>query len=624
MRATGGFLFEHNGGCRPSASRRCLIIVVRPAKHFLSEQAGGPAHTRKASGRSVPLPKEVAKRTAVCPFATFAMQNEIALSPNHSRCTCQPEERWLREGRKILQAVIQALNVYLESDDCLGAGRLLLQSALQHTQSQAGCLGVAVEGENVEFLARAGVDPDRPILVHAMRSRSQLITSAYLAVPLFKGTQRVGTLALANREGGYRDEDLISLQPIHSAAAILCDIYRHKVQRQHLEEQRTRLEVEFRQAQKMEVLGQLAGGIAHDFNNSLMVLSGSADLLERALPPGSPAAPYLEQIRRTTDKAAMVTKQLLAFSRKQVLDVKPIDVHEVLDDCEFMLPQLLGSGVQLTFRRDATHSWIRADATQLEQVLVNLAVNARDAMSGGGALTVSTRDEQTETAASAKDSSGFEESTRWIVLEVQDSGCGMDEQTRAHIFEPFFTTKPVGKGTGLGLSTVYGIVSQFGGRVEVDSQPGRGTCFKLSFPVAAPLCAEAPQTAISGGPAAKADRLTILLVDDEASLCMAIAEFLRDAGHHVLDSVSPADALEIARHTQSIDVLLTDMVMPGLRGTQLANEIQKLHPETHVIFMSGYAQGLPEVAIPPGAKFLQKPFRFSYLLEQLTLVRRRQ
>ena len=190
----------------------------------------------------------------------------------------------------------------------------------------------------------------------------------------------MAVLAVANRQGGYTTDQLRSLETACQATGLLYDNYRQSVQRFQLEEQQARLETEFRQSQKMEVLGQLAGGIAHDFNNSLMVLSGSADLLERTLPANSSAGPYLDQIRRTTEKAAMVTKQLLAFSRKQVLDVKPIDVHEVLSDCEFMLPRLLGSDVELTFQPEARNSWICADAAQFEQVVVNLAVNARDAM----------------------------------------------------------------------------------------------------------------------------------------------------------------------------------------------------------------------------------------------------
>jgi CheY-like chemotaxis protein len=212
-----------------------------------------------------------------------------------------------------------------------------------------------------------------------------------------------------------------------------------------------------------------------------------------------------------------------------------------------------------------------------------------------------------------------------MVIEVADEGCGMDEQTRAHIFEPFFTTKPVGKGTGLGLSTVYGIVHQFGGRVDVDSTVGAGTRFTLRFPVAdCGVPAAVAVTSSTSAPVA-GTRLTILLVDDEASLCLAIAEFLRETGHHVLDSQNPSDALELARHSKApIDLLLTDIVMPGLRGTELAEEVRKLHPGIQVMFMSGYAEGLPELAIPAGATFLQKPFRFSSLRERLTLVKRKE
>jgi len=221
---------------------------------------------------------------------------------------------------------------------------------------------------------------------------------------------------------------------------------------------------------------------------------------------------------------------------------------------------------------------------------------------------------------------GASESATWIVLGVKDAGSGMDEQTRAHIFEPFFTTKPVGKGTGLGLSTVYGIVTQFGGKIEVQSELNVGTRFLISFPAAHSLLTKnvaAPRTPESAFTAVPRERLTILLVDDEPALCQAIAEGLREAGHCVLDSQNPYDALELARYPgRTIDLLLTDIVMPGLRGTELAQQVRALQPAIQLIYMSGYAEGLADLAIPAGAVFLRKPFRFASLLEQITLVKR--
>jgi len=383
----------------------------------------------------------------------------------------------------------------------------------------------------------------------------------------------------------------------------------------------------------MEVLGQLAGGIAHDFNNMLMVLTGSAELLEATLPPKSKGRPYLEQFQRTTERAAAITRQLLAFSRKQVLGAKPVDLHEVLTESEFMLPRLLGSDVLLTFAHHAARSWLLADPSQLEQVIANLAINSRDAMPFGGELAFSTSNVDHLPAAISPPSRGQAAQQDWLVLEVTDTGCGMDEATRSHVFEPFFTTKPVGKGTGLGLSTVYGIVRQFGGQIQLDSQPGAGTRFRIFFPVSLPPSDEPalpspPQEQLLHPPLAStpplSTSLTILLVDDEVALCLAVAEYLRSIGHQVLESQSALDALELARHhSGSIDILLTDVVMPGLRGPELARQVQDLQPDLQVIYMSGYAEGGIDQQIPPEAAFLQKPFRFATLVEQLKLLPRK-
>ena len=274
----------------------------------------------------------------------------------------------------------------------------------------------------------------------------------------------------------------------------------------------------------MEVLGQLAGGVAHDFNNMLMVLTSSPELLERSLPANFSGRGYLEQFQRTTEKAAAITRQLLAFSRKQVLDVKPVDLHEVLTQSEFMLPRLLGADVQLTFEHHAARSWILADPSQLEQVIANLAINARDAMPCGGKLTISTSNAK-ELPANISTRARSGACTEWLVLEVKDTGSGMDEATRNHIFEPFFTTKPVGKGTGLGLSTVYGIVHQFGGQIQLESQLGAGTRFAIYFPVTEPLPSQPKIRPQPKGELQDPGIHTILLVDDEAALRLAVAEF---------------------------------------------------------------------------------------------------
>jgi PAS domain S-box-containing protein len=578
-------------------------------------------------------------------------------------------ERELQEKSATLTAVTQALNVFLDSGDWGAASQHLLSFALQQTQSEYGLMGVVLEGPVLRVLAHDGIRWDESLsrepyeskrkqyvkegyfeVPHGKNLLGEVISKgktvvcnelsgdsrskgvppghppvhAFLGVPIFKGGDIVGLIAVANRPGGYAGDELHSLETMSQATGVLYDNYRQSLQRTRLEQERANLESEFRQAQKMEVLGRLAGGIAHDFNNMLMVLTVSSELLQNSLPRKSPALPYLEQIQRTTERATAITKQLLAFSRKQLIDVRPTDLHEVLTDSEFLLPRLLGSDVELTFRHEAACSWIRADAGQLEQVIANLAINARDAMPGGGKLTISTHNSDTlPTNISRR---GGELPTGWLVLEVRDTGCGMDEQTRNHIFEPFFTTKPAGKGSGLGLSTVYGIVHQFAGYIDVESQRGVGTCFRLYFPVCEAAGAQRPRATSMAEPRApeEAQALTIALADDETPLRLPLAEFLRIAGHHVLDSHDPLDVLEMARrHKGGIDVLLTDIVMPGLRGTELARQLAELHPGIQVIYMSGYAEGFPETQIPEGATFLQKPFRFATLLEQLKLIQRK-
>jgi PAS domain S-box-containing protein len=395
---------------------------------------------------------------------------------------------------------------------------------------------------------------------------------------------------------------------------------RIELELQERTKEQAQLESQMRQAQKMEVLGRLAGGVAHDFNNMLMVLDGCSDLLDRALPPESPARLYLNQIQRTTEKAAAITKQLLAFSRKQILEMKPMDLHEALTSSEFMLPRLLGSDIELSFHHEARRSWIVCDASQIEQVIANLAINSRDAMPKGGRLTIATTNAAGLPDAAAAAAPSAASVHDWVVLSVTDSGCGMDEKTRAQIFEPFFTTKPLGKGTGLGLATVYGIVKQSNGHIHVRTTPGQGTTFEIYFPSVDPVLPSVPPPDESTTTPDLA-AATILVADDESALRHAVVELLRASGYTVFEADNALEALELAEKHPGIDILLTDIVMPGFRGPELARRISAVQPGISVIYMSGYAEGFQENELPPNAMFLQKPFRFSKLLEQLKLIR---
>ena len=569
----------------------------------------------------------------------------------------------LHEKSAVLTAVTQALTDFLDSGNWSAASQHLLRFAIEQTQSQYGFLGVILEGPVLRVLAHDGtwdVKLDRALyeekmqeqaangyfeiahvdnLLSEVMSKGEPVISnlpasdprsggvpaghpaieAFLGVPIFKGQQAVGLIGVANRPGGYTGQEVRYLETMSQATGVLYDNYRQSLKRTELEAQQEKLEAQVRQAQKMEELGRLAGGVAHDFNNLLMVMGGSSELLERLPPKDSTARVYLDQIQRTTEKAAAITRQLLAFSRKQVLEIRAMDLHAALTASEFMLPRLLGSDVELTFRHEASNSWILSDPAQIEQVIMNLAVNSRDAMPEGGRLMVSTHNAQHPPEAG--DSAGNQ---AWVVLEVEDTGTGMDEQTRARIFEPFFTTKPDGKGTGLGLAPVYGIVKQIGGHIRVESTPGQGTRFEIYFPVT-----EARAAAKANGSPVASDgdagiNATILIADDESALRQALVEVLRSNGYKVLEAETSIEALELARqHRGPLDILLTDIVMPGLRGPELARRVARAHPEVQIVYMSGYAEGLPEAQLPENSTFLQKPFRFATLLEQLKLVRRK-
>lgn len=421
------------------------------------------------------------------------------------------------------------------------------------------------------------------------------------------------------KRGGKRFPASMSSAPVFTETGSISSVVRF------IEDisDRKSLESQVRQSQKMEVLGRLAGGVAHDFNNMLMVLGGSAELLDRSLPNDSPSRLYLDQIQRTIDKATAVTRQLLTFSRKQVLDLRPMDLHEALTESEFMLPRLLGAGIELSFHHAAQKSWIVSNSTQIEQLVANLAINASDAMSGKGRLTISTRN----SSSVPPNGVGGSIAGEWVVLEVSDTGHGMDEETRAQIFEPFFTTKPAGKGTGLGLATVYGIVNQGNGHIRLETQPGVGTRFEIYFScvevslseLAVPLSAGLAEPELATG-----DGVTVLVADDETPLRQAVVEILRSTGYTVFEAQTATDAVDIAeRRIKKLDILLTDVLMPGLRGPELARLVSQRHPGVHVVYMSGYAEGLPEMQLPPNSAFLQKPFRFATLLEQLKLVQRK-
>ncbi len=374
---------------------------------------------------------------------------------------------------------------------------------------------------------------------------------------------------------------------------------RDVTEQRHLEEQ-------FRQAQKMEAVGQLAGGIAHDFNNLLTAILGNTQLLLRELPPGDSMRGDVEEIRKASERAASLTRQLLAYSRRQMLQPEVLDLNVVMAEMDKMLRRLIGEHIDLVAVFAPDLGRVRADPNQIEQVIVNLAVNARDAMPDGGKLTIATANvDLDETFAQAHLGSV---PGSYAMLAVTDTGVGMDATVRAHLFEPFFTTKEVGKGTGLGLATVYGIVKQSGGYISVYSEPGHGSSFKIYLPrIATP--AEAPAGAPKGGPAPGSE--TVLVVEDEPAVLTLSRRALEAQGYVVL-AASDADAAlrVVERHGGMIHLLLTDVVMPGLSGRELADRLSAQRPGIRVLYMSGYPGDavVQHGTLPLGSAFLQKPF----------------
>jgi PAS domain S-box-containing protein len=381
--------------------------------------------------------------------------------------------------------------------------------------------------------------------------------------------------------------------------------------------QRKALEEQLQHSQKMEAVGRLAGGVAHDFNNMLTVISGYSRMLLEELSPLDPMRAYVEETLTAADRAAELTNQLLAFSRRQIAQPRVVDVNETIRHSEKMLRRLIGEDIELAFKLTADGN-IKVDPGHLEQALVNLAVNARDAMLLGGCLTVESSNVKLDENY-ARSHVGVQPG-EFVMIAVSDTGTGMDAETRQHIFEPFFTTKEKGKGTGLGLATVYGIVKQAGGDIWVYSELGQGSTFKLYFPrvmekTLAPVAVESEQPAES--------METVLVVEDEQAVRDLTVKMLQRLGYRILTAASGAEALEICReHSGSIEVLLTDVVMPGMSGRQLADALLPTRPDMKVLFLSGYTDDtiVHHGVLDRTVEFLAKPFSRELLAKKLRAV----
>jgi len=407
------------------------------------------------------------------------------------------------------------------------------------------------------------------------------------------------------KDGKCFEVDVVSHKLEYAGRAVRLVVAQDVSERQLLEQQ-------LRQAQKMEAIGRLAGGVAHDFNNLLMVIKGHTELLLDVLPVADYVTRKVEQIDRSADRATALTRQLLAFSRMQVLQPRPMNLNLVVDEMGKLLPRLIGEDIELVVRPSSDLGTIRADASQMEQIIMNLAVNARDAMPSGGKLIIETQN--IELDHYYREAHPIVQPGRYVLLAVSDTGTGMDAETQAHIFEPFFTTKEQGKGTGLGLATVYGVVKQSGGFIWVYSELGKGTTFKIYLPrvdeaATAATRASAPAQVLRGTE-------TVLLTEDEQDVREVAREFLESAGYKVLQAPSGEAALKLAaEYDGAIDLLVTDMVMPGMSGQELARRMRGPRKDLRVLYMSGYSEhAAEEAAKSEGSAVLAKPFSRSALL----------
>lgn len=461
--------------------------------------------------------------------------------------------------------------------------------------NQAACMQLGYTRE--ELLQRSVYDILPSRFVDSMTARLQGTTDA---VETYESCHR-------RSDGGEVPVELKVRRMRFAGQSALVAIARDVTERKRAEQERARLEEQLRQAQKLESVGRLAGGIAHDFNNLLTVINGYGDLLLKELHAADPFRYQLEEIRKAGERASRLTQQLLAFSRKQVTSPKPLNLNAVIRNSEQMLRRLMGEDIELVTVLSPSLGQMMTDSVQMDQVLINLAANARDAMPNGGTLTVETANAELTTAESRERDEVA--AGPYVLLTVTDTGVGMSDDTRQHVFDPFFTTKGVGKGTGLGLSTVYGIVRQSHGYVDVASALGKGTSFKVYLPR---TTAEVPSgEAIRPLQPDSIGSETILVVEDQPDVRRLTATILRTCGYQVLQAAGGAEALALAsQYAKPIHLLVTDVVMPGMNGRELAERLKALRPDAKVIYTSGYADDLIANRGVHGTDFtyIAKPF----------------
>jgi two-component system cell cycle sensor histidine kinase/response regulator CckA len=542
---------------------------------------------------------------------------ETLLALNRELSRIQPLESLLGRIAEACGALLGTDSVgfrLLEGDDLVVAGtwgegkEALLSQRLKIGEGLSG--RVAATGEPLMVLDPANDSRMAPAYQVVWR---RFGFRAYLGVPVKVGARVVGVLSTQTRRAeAFSPADLTAAKAFASQAAVALENSRLLQETRRAYEELAQTQSQLTQANKMEAVGRLAGGIAHDFNNLLTVILGRSHLLMGPLRAGDPLRQGIELIEKTAGRAADLTRQLLAFSRKQILQPTSLDLNGVVADMEEMLGRLIGEDITLVTTFDPELGLVTADPTQVEQVIINLVVNARDAMPWGGRLSIETANVDLDVAY-VRRHAGSRVGAH-VRVAVGDTGVGMPSEVQAHIFEPFFTTKGPGLGTGLGLATVYGIVKQSEGYIEVDSEPGRGTTFSIYLPrVAEALAPAKPKAAAAQIPRGTE---TVLLVEDEEEVRALARDFLRSTGYTVLDARHGGEALlACERHAGPIQLMVTDVVMPQMSGRELAERLASLRPKMKVLYMSGYTDNavLRHGVLDANTTFLQKPFMLDAL-----------
>jgi signal transduction histidine kinase/ActR/RegA family two-component response regulator len=498
-------------------------------------------------------------------------------------------EQTLRESHRFLRSALDALSQQIAIVDADGNIQVINAAFRQFAAENGWNSHRALEGSNYyeTWLSMTGTRE------HAARVEAGLGS-------VQSGKQRAFNLEYAVQRGSATRFFALSVARFEDRGSFLLAVEHQDITA------RKQLERQFHHSQKMDAIGQLAGGVAHDFNNLLTVIRSYGDLLMLDFLPGAQERADMEQILKAADAASALTKQLLAFGRQQMVKLEVLDLNEVILELDKMLRRLIGEDIEYATVLERGTSRVQADAGQLQQVMMNLVINARDAMPNGGKLTV-----ETKTVTLDEGYAGSHDGVaagNYFAIAVTDTGTGMTQEVQARVFEPFFTTKEVGKGTGLGLSTVYGIVQQCSGHIWVYSEIDRGTTFKIYLPCVEQPAATAPQPSV---PAPALGTETILVVEDNTAVRSVLCRVLKDAGYVVLDASDSKRATELCdSHPQDIDLLLTDVVMPGISGPELAIELMNKRHRMKVLFMSGYSGTAitRHGVLREGLVFLEKPF----------------